>query len=730
MPLTPFDQVIAEQTTSCPLVTLGGVPLIEQEISWSLIAGTLPFQTQFIVPKGPLNNQIRGLTNPVSLRIVVDGGINRERSEKAVEFKNLHLLEEKQIDEFTSAWVVADNRYLLRGKKMFFKYNITRIRNEIASSVQGVASTDPAIIRQPYDVFKTGRYLQGSVKLNGSPFTISEILQIELAKLGIPTSVDPALLSAGDYIIENLRSDGIDAYTMLAELLRKSRLDGALDKDGIFHIFSVDFLDEESLAKIALLENLGKNKISPAITYPQERSRLRPQKITIRFEKLHEVLVKAVPPQEFVSPPANSFGGSIIDFVIQALTNVASRASIPAIVPAEGHITQADVDERKVIGCVNVIRVPFVPTTASFGYHVGEYIPFLRYISEFGLTEKDVRELWWSIALEFEISKRVKGANSLTIEIEALAQKIAASIRASYRQLFMIDPFFIDKIDVWETKKLSVVDNYSANRPPSSLWSDFAMVPRNRHPDIAKNRGLFQDGIINWIVDERDPNRLNPTAGTISPENHDLGVFRVSYSSDVDTVIEQIIPSAIDNPPSAKPSGVTNLARFLLTRKSPLAEKFTLEADLTVKWMFDPKTQEMDSPKIYHDLTFDYTNNSQGPALGPPIVFLCRDEYARETRFNQIANLGILEAIGQAQAAFLFNQFIDRTVGVVDVAGLQDDFRIVGNIREISTRLSPSKGLYQRFDMQNIPFAPELIQQLPNDVRAYLYKQLGRNNTA
>ena len=192
----------------------------------------------------------------------------------------------------------------------------------------------------------------------------------------------------------------------------------------------------------------------------------------------------------------------------------------------------------------------------------------------------------------------------------------------------------MDRFDTWENKRNTVVNNFTRTKPPSPLFADYATVPRARHPEQAKNRGLYTQGIKNWIANNQDPNRKNPTPGTISIINRELGVFRIEYNSDTDGVIDQIVPSALDVSPTASARGITNLARFKLGRETPLAKDHTMETLVTVKWMFDPATGSMDNEKLYHDVELDYTNVLGNGILpkGPDIDVLSRKEYARFDR--------------------------------------------------------------------------------------------------
>lgn len=685
---------------------------MEQKFSWALTSGPIPYRGKVLIPKGPLNDQMNSLENPVEIRMRWKGSDGETGSrDHEIIFKKIFLLEPKEIDEFTVLWELADVRYLLRGQKLYFLFNATRLKNEFGQGVN-VPSNDPAVLRAPFEQFSKGRYIPDTVKNDGRPFNMLEILEEIVRRISIRNPTINIVQNFqningedGSYILENIRSDGNDIYSELANLLAKSRLQMGINEEGDLYFYSIDFFDQNPVTNIVTISQ--RRKDNPSQIYKQELSRIRPRKIRVRFEKMHEIIVKATEPE------------------IKEFQEIPERPrEFQEIAPIQDSfiISTSRINNRKIISCVNVIQAPFVPTTATRPVNVGEFLPIKEYIGFFGLTEEFIRKNWWSDFLTNELSRIIQGGVR-TLANEVLAQKIVAEIKNSYRQIFMIDPHAVDLIDRWDNKKVSIIDNFSAYRPSAPVWADYTIVPRVRSVEIAKTRGLHSQALRVWKVDVEDPNRENPTAGAIRIISQDLGVFKIVYPPSIDNVIDQIIPSGIDNPPQATPAGITSLSRFLLTTDSPLSEDFTMESQISVKWKIDPISKDFDGSERYHDIEFDYNVSPIGDALGPDIDFLSRREPARVDLDGIIVNLGILEGIANAEQGRIFNQFIDRFVGKVHLPGFFKEIFLNGNLSSISYICSP-QGIWTEVNMEEVPLDPTIEQQLPSDIRSYLFKQL------
>jgi hypothetical protein len=690
-----------------PGIYVGGIFVPAQQFSWSLTPGVLPYTNSFTVPQGPINDALLALANPVTLKLVVTGGTTGAPDPWQGEFKRIHLLEPKYIDPYHVLWTVADTRWEWRGLKLYFSYNKTRQKNEVGIGTTS-PSTDPASLRTPFDTFGVGRYLKHTINTN-KPWNMKEIIELVLEKLFIP--LDKAVSDdAGAYILENIEQNGADIYSGLAQLLSSSRLNLGIKTNGEAYVYSTDYFDNAQFAPLLTWQTLPRT--SPGILYTQDNSRMRPKKINVRFERKEEIRVVA---GTLAEVPADS----------------------PIVISPNPPVwTQQDIDNWRVIGCENVMPVPLPVTSAISGreFQIGEWIPIFEYIQSLPatLTDAQIRTAFFAEKLERILAKAIaaaQGTNEDEVN-EVYTQQIVSAIKAHYRQTYRFDPFFVDRIESWEPKRVAVLDNYWRFSPPSPLFADYCVIPRHRHPSLAKRSALWDVQAYNRIVTTTDPKRQFPTPGTVSVVNGPLGIFRVSYPPPTDMVVKRIIPSALDNPPYTSLVAADNLLV-----KSTLSSAHTLDTVISVVWHTD-RLSDFGGPNKYYHVNLDFTNEG---GKGPDLDYLSTTEHARlqvrEINTNNTikqdpdvpVNLGILEAIAKAEAGKLMNQFKDRPSGYLTLAGYHS-FKLLGHMRAITYSFSPARGFETVLDMRSQVPDPTLEQQLPQKVIDFLNRHVSRGD--
>ena len=682
-----------------PNIRINNVPLIEQDFAWSLIPGAYPFEEAIIVPKGDLNDALKVMPNPVSLEMKVWGGTG-EYDEKQIKFEQLYLIEPREIDDYNVSWRLADKRWAWRGKKIFCSYNKTRLKNQVGLGSIDALPTDPAALRQYWDTFAQGRYLPWSVKQDGMPYTIAEILIQELFAQEIVVDADDTQ-GHGIYFLENVEFQGVDIYHFISEMLRKSRLELGIFQDGRLELYSIDFFDEQKDQDLLTLLS-QKERTEPGRLFRSEMSRVRPKNISVLFEKKCETWL-----------------------ITSSSEDLAPNQRLP--LSPHGPILQSDIDDRRAIACENVIRIPY-PIYSSIDYRIyqiGEYIPIWKYIRALGLTDIEVRELWFSSLLEQRLAQIFTAAGG-GAQLESnynLAHSIVAVIRAHYRKIYQIEPFFLDRIASWETRRVAVIDNYSHYNPISPLFADYCLVPKVRTPSVAKATAGWQHLAYNWVVNVEDPYRQKPTAGTVYIVSEPFGVFGVAYPQDVDQILQETIPSAIDNLPLIAP-GVGNL-----WTQAHLKPQHTLETIISVVWDVSKNDSYFGAGKYYF-INFNWANN-----LGPNISYLSKLEYARmglaqvgsDIDVTVPLNDNMIRTFAMSESVKLMNQFRDRVVGLITFAGFGPvPLKLYGNMKSLTYSFSRARGLETILDMREIPFDPSIEQLVNQNEINFLHRHVTR----
>lgn len=694
-----------------PKIAIATIPILAQNFTWAKTPGITPYSTQITIPK-KFSAAMRSLSNPVDIKIEMRGGIGVHNfgRNNIIEIKKVFLHEPKEISEFEERWQISDTRFQFRGQKCFFSYNETRIKNEIgiANPTQLKASidTNPAALRAPFDRFALGRYVAPSVDITGNPLPFTQIIKKELAKKGVNIAVHSNLVQ-DDYVMENIRAEGEDFYSCISGLLAKARLQIGIRLDGSLELYSVDFFDDVGFQSLLSLGN--QQKADLGTFYREDKKKTRPRKVIVRFEKMKETMIALTSvPNPAPRQPQSSTGTPRKAFPTQAL-------STPVTSPQQ-------IAGAHTIGCINVVKAQFIPLAFLGLYNVGEYVEIGEYLSLFGLTENFLQKTFFGDLLRFEISQFL---NPAVLEEEALAGAIASNILNSYRQLFMIDPYWIDRIKFWEAKRVVIVDQFSGYRPRSPLFQDYTISPRVR--ELRQVRGQTNNKLTKSVrVSQFDPNRQKETIGTIQVVDPQLGVFSVSYPPVADTTVLPVIPSALAQDVLINPT--FGGSPFL--SGAELSEDHTMETLVSVVWNYDSK-ENFDSGDLvnksgkYHEIEYDFSSASpQFPeGQGPDVVFLSSREFARFDRDDKLVNPTIISAVADAEVAKIMNRFRDRIAGELKLP-IFVDFPLMGNLSSIVYSFSPTEGISTYFDATQPPFDPQVEQAVPDNVRAYLYRQI------
>lgn len=686
-----------------PIFHLADEPIPVQAFSWSLTAGVTPYRTSVKVPR-ETSLRLSAKSNPVEIGCYFHGGTEGNPDLVDRRFQRVHLLEPKPVDDFFVHWTLADSRFSWRGKKITGSWNKTRTANSYSTPLAALPETAPARVRQQFDRFSQGRYLPWSVQADGRPWDAIQILEQVLASLSIPFV--PAVSHDGAYYVENVEFDEVDVHQALADLLAKSRLQLGIRETGDVYVFSLDVFDPSLSAN--LLAAQARLKTGPGKLYRQEKKNIRPSRIHVRFERKEEIRVVAT-------------------------TNTgdywAENSRLSAYV-LPGVWTQDDVFWGRVIACENVIPVPYPITVGGRTANVGEYMPIRQFMANLPvpIAETDLRERFFSGLLETWYAYQI--SSTYSIEEYAYASQICGALRQHYRQTWRMDPFWVQRMKSWEPRRASVLDAYSGYCPPSPVFSDYCVIPTGRVPRFSRNPGLGARAAFNWLVEDRDPYRTQPTIGTLQTVSEPFGIFRVALPSLIDGVWGRVVFTGLDPLPELSLAGSTPV----MVEQSHLRSSHVFETIISVVWATAWNGLYSDVRK-YETVSLDYSALGGG---GPEIAYLSRLEYARAAasevspdgqRIREsgvLVNSDILSALASAEGAKLMNQYNDRVAGSVSLAGWRSDGDLTGNVRSITYSFTPQRGAETVYDLFETLPDPTIQQQMTQDQINYLYRHVAR----
>jgi len=700
-----------------PLIQISNVPILEQNFSWSYTCGAQPFSTT-ILTDNEQTKLLKALVNPVDIKIVVYGAVgNANLTETTYEIKNCWLLEPMPINDWQTSWRIADNRYRYINRIVTCSYNKTRAKNSVISAVPNNLGT-PSELRQDFDTFREGRYIEWSIKGGEVPYTIQEILEIELAKLGIPVLQLP--FDNESYYIENIEINAQDAPSALDYICGMGRYDISINNNGEVFAYNIDYFDKNKLD--LLVSSTENRKLGAGKLYLQDKKRMRPQDITIFFEEKEEIWLT----------------NSSSEVEEGAGVSIPINKPLP-VLPKPPIWDDLDIElNKKVVGVENVIQIPYPITIDGKEYLVGEWVPMWRYLKVIGLTEQEVRDYWFSNALETIYVENQHLLNPpRDVNNEAVWRGRIAAIRKHYRQVFRIDPLFMDTIESWDTRRVGIVDNYSRYSPPSPLFSNYTVLVKTRQPKVAKRTAGWDNENYIYDINLKDPARTQPTAGTITMVNKALGIFAISYPPTHFSALFDIIPFELS---VAVKRGVGQ--GFLATQDFLLNStkiKKSYEMQTIISIVRGPARilggDDVYDERRYYPVTFE---NTGGEA--PEKFHFNRSEYARfsvkkigaDPETGQLTvvndasepvNINIINALARSEASRIMHNYDDFPFGNISIAGILD-MRVQANIANIS--ISMNKAGVQ----SSVSFKPvasfTLEQKSKQEIINFLHRHISR----
>lgn len=705
--ITPF---------ATPNITIGGIPIPAQSFDWSFVPGPIPFKRQITVTN-ELADRIRDLSNPTTISVRVEGRVGDREANYSDKYESIWIVEERKPDPYHSTFEIADRRVRWEGRRWTWSANITWRENAFGDGRQSMDVREPGILREQWDRFQEFRYLPWSKKKqeaaaqeggsDGSdadrPWTALELLVWCLYDIN---GKMPAVIAKDNEVIqENLSWRESPVQQVISELCTLARVQIGVYSSGEIYVYPI----EELVDANQYLPSRPPLANSP-IPYFQDKSRIRPESCRIHFEQLREV--------------------AIIGENDEPGTSLPDSPMPPRRLP--GRLTQQDFQRGRAVVAYNVVQIPRDVEIDGILYKRNQWVPMKTYLRGIGLDEEVVRRGYFSNLLAFDHAVRAAGRGvSDPPDFQRLMEAIA--VKRCYRRYWQIDPYWVRRWESWQASRASIVDPVTRYALPSPVWADMAFVPTVFPPAAGRNKGLWKKKVWNYRVDDEDPNRENSAQpGTLAVVDSQLGIVQAVVPVDPDNVIEQIIPSYIENPPEYSPA-----AGDILWNDAYLSETHVFDAVVSVTpatGIFEPERKERERPsdKRYFTVEIPGEEGSKGPVH----EWLMSEEVARFSTplGEEVAegglpetpvNLAILVATAQAQASIVAHSYRDRWSGYAVFPGVdKSKLTLFGACRSIRVSFNTAQGLRTTYDMTEPPATPQLTQLLPPAVRQYIYRQL------
>lgn len=697
-----------------PTITIGDVALTAQRFNWSLTPGAVPFKATFHFVDGPLVERMKRIPNPTRIVVDVDGEIGGKASPFKTTIENVWIRQPIKIDAFHWAFELADLRSRWEGQKWTWTANRTWRRNEYGSgfNLNSLSPDDAARLRDQIDRYEKFRYLPWSKNPRTSrPWTALELLMEALKDVygGAAASVTAA---DNGVVQENIEWREEPIQHVITELCSLARAEVGVTLDGKVHVYP-----REEVVEPGRVLPIDRPPVQGGVLYFQDLKRIRPKRANVRFAKRKEILVKSI---DATTAPAVTPDGSQ---PIIGPTRAANGTTCPAI-------TEADYRSGKVVACWNVVKATRDFVYNGTTYQKGQWVPMAVMIAYMGFTDEDFRNKYFNDIFIMEYAVLRSGRPQDKPDVARLQE--AAAVKQAYRRTYQMDPYWVQRWETWDTRRAALVDYVTRFALPTSTWIDFAMIPSVFMPEHSLYSPQWRDRLFNYELDKENAARTSSiTVASTRPEDPQLGVFTLDFPRDPDQVVDQFLPSTVDNPPQVSPAASAVLWDQAET-------KFHATHALEVIVSVTPAVNDFDVPDASRFVTVS-TPDENG-AEGEPVEWLSQEEVARypnvqglesdqtaiaAASLNIPSNLGVLVGLAQAQANVSLSTYRDRYAGYVVYPGADGGkLQLFGPCRSITIEFTPQTGLRSYYDLTEPLPIPQLTSLLTPAQRRIVYGQL------
>lgn len=367
----------------------------------------------------------------------------------------------------------------------------------------------------------------------------------------------------------------------------------------------------------------------------------------------------------------------------------------------------------------NVLPLPD-PNTEMRGQNFvqGTWFPFSQTLynawnatvaARIPMDETVINALWWAGKLQ-QLYARFGEIQPL----ELWAQRVAA-IHNHYRQTYQINRRWMDRMHSIRNYRVGILDPENGTRAPAQAFTDYCI----RADDLTvrvQNVGNLGMNIFGYNALLKDA-KAAPVE--IQLLDTDIGIVHLNYVSDPWGISAELIPSAVDNIPTAD---ISNLSRPLwwhgakISGGSPAMPQLHSTHQVAVVLTAAPAAPNDKRQMYKRVVTLAEVQNVPGVGLGaakgPPMEvwvgplitarFMWSDAYAPqiEAAFGvgglEEANLEPLlvngddvEAVAKAFAADVYSRFTNRWQGGMSMM-LDEHVNPAGNLLEVSHAIEAS----------------------------------------
>ena len=733
MPTTPY--IVFE--------TNAGVsePLPAQNFTWEFTRGVIPYATSIDMPISFAKTLLQNFINPCTLHISYDALIGLANRTITRKIKNIYVLDHVLLSKPHTHIRIADARYAFIGKKITCAYNFTYLDNVKKTALP--ETFNPQDLRMPFNTIATGRYAAWSVKPNGKPYTVSEVLEKILSTCGI-TNFAVHIDSLFDYILENITYNDTDLTSVLNDLLHKGGLSLSVSPDGQIYVYSLYSYESFGQNQIELLRH---KRLLSGNLYSMDKKCIRPAYINVDFEKIYDIVLADIddyPDYTLYSDSPITVPPSTNNVLLTSLKNLTTSY------PESGN----PAGNRRFIWMINVLPCPFYMKVGGKDINIGEWVSFKEFFYAIGISNY-INYLcqpgFFSGTLEVRLLLHLmslSGNANPTLPIRQRAAMIAGMVSEHFRRTYMIDPYYRAHIKEIFPYRCSIINTFDKKNAPPLVLKDYCVVGCVRIPQMNNiedppeylkdsiNVDVSKEGFVPNSFPETFQHYLTNVSPACAPAglniiDNELFVVKIDIRQPAETTATQVHPYMISPRPPFTAAYAESDLQFLYP-----SVKHTCA--IIISAIFNTALTQGNVYNFNENRFYRIPITSRGTiGISQPTVQAQYPYYTMRTareiaRFGlsgtpkEPENKGLLEAIAFYVVGCIYNTFVDRYSGAIEYANLDDEVRHAGNIDRIIwsfLSFSTSVVLYE-----SVPY-PDLEMFLSQKHIDYLNGHIDRNNT-
>ena len=696
-------------------VKLGNVVLATPFWRWVFLVGAQSPEMRFVVDN-EVDKALGKTKNPIALVCEVTRIDGRKKSN--LNARKLYLRSRQRVDPWRTRWILRDERSEFENQLIGGRFNITRRANSLeqlsVSGGEGLRDQSqqvrqfryvPTSLKEPGsdppDFYEPKRELEEN---DGELWTALDIVKWCLTNAlkgrdDLPTIDFEIEGTDNEYIQEDitLGPTGERFSSVLRKFMNLARVSLYVSDEGKWIVY--DTADPPIPHKVGGYEGAGAVEL-------EDLSRERPKKVITRFGAVHEVLLRFDDDKSFTAARNTS-----PEEILLQLDNV---AVVPSTITVAG---------REFVRGTYATISDLLEAYNTLGWPSGE-----------NLTRERLRK--WHLARGAPRIGLLFKSGTNFIDEEALIRW--ESLRNAYRINYRIPQALLDSITTWSPVRVTQIDPITGQRPPSPVWSDYAVVPTGK-VQLRKGNNVASQVLATNVkfpgLDKLDESTTSPA--TVRIVDQDVGIFAIDYgqAGDLTGRISYFFPGRLVDPLTARARGLDG---------GGLLETTELEEDFEMALILSVRFGVPNGVGSLYDLKGDPADFGVQDAFGPPHEVAHTREPARwrwntkQTRldFNsdnqvevleaELVNESTLQEIAKGETQRVYWSYTDRYVGRWKRAEFDPKKdRPRGAMQSLIVEFKAGALQVQYVLPEGVP-TPTLYELLPSSARQVVYREIER----